>query len=226
MSRIATVVGQPRHAEPAEAAQAAEIVGIPISSIEDAAYRFHHSGSSAAGIAVIGAANGLDGGRTALRLARALAADGRVVLVGLDSKDDAIASASGDPFASGLSELAGGTASFRDIINKDRQSSLHLIACGRASNDQLAVLSAPAMATYFDALARSYDYVVVDAGAIGRAALDAIAVIAPHAVLFAGTLPNAVMASARERLLAAGFDDVMVLVGTWPSRVTETAAAA
>jgi hypothetical protein len=78
----------------------------------------------------------------------------------------------------------------------------------------------------FDALARSYDHVVVAAGAIVGPELDAIGAIAPHAVLVAGTLTNAGTASARERLLAAGFHDVTVVIGTSASDSGETAAAA
>jgi len=78
----------------------------------------------------------------------------------------------------------------------------------------------------FDALARSYDHLVVDGGPIRGAALEAVAEIAPHAVLLVGTLSNAATASARERLIAAGFADVTVLVGQRTRTTTETAAAA
>ena len=64
----------------------------------------------------------------------------------------------------------------------------------------------------FEALSRSYDFVVVAAGAIVGPDLEAIAAIAPHAVLVAGTLTSAGTAPARERLLDAGFEDVTVVV--------------
>ena len=58
-------------------------------------------------------------------------------------------------------------------------------------------LSAPGMATNFDALARSYDHVVVDAGEAAGPEIERIAEIAPHAVLVTDTLANAATASAR-----------------------------
>ena len=69
--------------------------------------------------------------QTAIKLARALADEFRVILVGLASGDTAIRAISNEPSADGLAELAHGPASFRDIITKDRLSPLHLIAAGR-----------------------------------------------------------------------------------------------
>jgi len=201
-------------------------LGFPISAIEDVARNLRRDGSAGRPIAVFGAAQGLDTSWTALKFARALAEDARVVLVGLGPADAAIGATSSDPSAGGLAELAGGTASFRDIITKDKQSSLHLIASGRASTDRSEILSSPRVAMSFDALARSYDHVVVAAGAIVGPELDAIGAIAPHAVLVAGTLTSAGTASARERLLAAGFHDVTIVIGTSASDSGETAAAA
>ena len=74
--------------------------------------------------------------------------------------------------------------------------------------DRGAILAAPGMATSFEALARSYDHVVIDAGAAGGPEIEAIAAIAPHAILVAETLTDAGTAAARERLIEAGFDDV------------------
>ncbi len=172
-------------------------------------------------IAVFGAAGGMDASWTALKFARALAAHCRVVLVGLGGTDAAIRAASNDPSASGLSGLADRTASFRDVITKDRQSSLHLIAAGQSPSDR--VLVAPGMATNFDALARGYDRVIVAAGATTGPALEAIAAVAPYAILAAGTLTDAGTAAARERLHNAGFAEVTVLGSEAPA---ETAAAA
>jgi polysaccharide biosynthesis transport protein len=220
MSRIAGVVGRRRHAA------AAQADSNPVSAIDDVGNALAHSGAAEARVAVLAVASALDTGSTALKLARSLAEDSRVVLVGLDPNNDAIKTASNDPSASGLSELAGRTASFAEIITKDKQSGLHLISSGRAPADQLAILSAPDMATSFDALARCYDHMVVDAGAIAGAALEDIGRIAPHAVLLVGTLGKSATASARERLLAAGFKEVTVLAGGRADFVAETAAAA
>jgi Mrp family chromosome partitioning ATPase len=181
------------------------------SEIEDAAKALRRAGKAASRIAVLGAASGVDTGRTALKLARALAKNARVVLVELENSS--AGAASSDPSANGLAELAAGAASFRDIITKDRSSTLHLISAGRQPSDRTKLLSSPNMEANFDALARSYNNVVVDAGVIAGPELQAVAELAPQAVLVATALSDADKASARERLIFAGFDDVTFLTG-------------
>jgi len=186
---------------------------IPVSTIADTAYSLRHAGAAGGRIAVIGVMPGVNTSQTAIRLARALAEDSRVVLVGLASGDTAIRAISTEPGASGLTDLARGTASFGDIITKDKVSPLHLISCGHNPTDRIGLLSSPGMATNFDALARSYDHVVIDAGPIGGPEIDRLAEIAPHAVLIADSLASAATAAARDVLTAAGFGDVTLLVG-------------
>jgi succinoglycan biosynthesis transport protein ExoP len=199
---------------------------VPVSSLDDVTDTLRHDGGADRCVAVFGAAQGMDTSWTALKIARALAGNARVVLVGLGSADGAIRATSNEPSASGLAELAAKTASFRDIITKDRQSSLHLISSGQLPTDRGEILVAPNMVTSFDALARGYDRVVIAAGAIIGPDLEAIAAIAPHAIVVAGTLTDAGTASARERLLNAGFADVTVLGGSFADGAGETAAAA
>lgn len=81
------------------------------------------------------------------------------------------------------------------------------------------------MMTSFDALARSYEYVVIDAGESTGPAIERISAIAPNAVLVVDPQASAATTSARERLAAAGFSDVMLLPGVRMAG-TETAAAA
>ena len=199
---------------------------VPLSSLDDVTDTLRHDGGADRCVAVFGAAQGMDTSWTALKIARALAANFRVVLVGLGSADSAIRATSNEPSASGLAELAAKTASFRDIITKDKQSSLHLISSGQLPADRGEILVAPNMVTSFDALARGYDRVVIAAGAIFGPDLDAIAAIAPHAIVVAGNLTDAGMVSARERLLDAGFADVTVLGGSFADGAAETAVAA
>jgi tyrosine-protein kinase Etk/Wzc len=213
-SRVDSILGS-RRSEPRSPAE------IPIGAVIDAAYDLHRMGVRR--IAVFGAAPGMNASQTAIKLARALAEQSRVILVGLASGETAIRAVSNEPSADGLAELAHGMASFRDIITKDRLSPLHLIAPGHASTDRLAILSARGIVTSFDALAQSYDHVVVDAGAVAGAGIDLVAEIAPHAVLVAETAASA--ASARERLLSGGIVDVTTLLGT-RGGLTETAVAA
>jgi succinoglycan biosynthesis transport protein ExoP len=199
---------------------------VPVSSLDDVTDTLRHDGGADRCVAVFGAAQGMDSSWTALKIARALAANARVVLVGLGSADSAIRATSNEPSASGLAELAAKTASFRDIITKDRQSSLHLISSGQLPTARGEILMAPHMAASFDALARGYDRVIVAAGAIFGPDLEAISAIAPHAIVVAGSLTDAGTASARQRLLDAGFADVTVLGGSFADNAAETAAAA
>jgi ABC-type Fe3+-hydroxamate transport system substrate-binding protein len=78
----------------------------------------------------------------------------------------------------------------------------------------------------FEALSRSYDFVIVAAGEIVGPDLEAIAAIAPQAVLVADTLTSAGIAQARERLLDAGFEDVTVVAEGKAAGFEPTAAAA
>ena len=210
-------------AAPALAPQAVA-AGLPVSAVEDVADCLRQAGGGNR-IAVLAASHGVDTGAIAIKLARSLAEDARVALVGLGAADAAIKRISTDPSAPGLDELAGGTASFGDIITKDKLSELHLIASGRAATDRIAILSAPGMATTFEALARSYDHVVISAGAAWGPEMEALSELAPQAILLAETV-NAVTESARERLLFAGFDDVVILVGARSAAAGARAAAA
>lgn len=212
-ARVNAIVGA-RRSEPQRST-----AEIPIGAVVDAAYDLHRLGVRR--IAVFGA--GMNASQTAIKLARALAEELRVVLVGVASGETAIRAISNEPSADGLAELAHGLASFRDIITKDRLSPLHLIAPGHASTDRLQIFSARGIVTGFDALAQSYDHLVVDAGAVTGAGIDRIAEIAPHAVLVADTAASA--AAARDRLSAGGIVDVTTLVGT-RGGLAETAEAA
>ena len=215
-SRVAAFVNEPRRRSEPPAASG--------SSLANVAYNLRRAGGAGDRLAVFGAVHGINTSQTAIKLARALAEDSRVVLIGLASGDTAIRGISSEPSANGLAELARGAATLGSIITKDRLSPLHLISAGRAPIGWVDMIAAPGMVTNFNALARSYDHVVVDAGeAAGE--IERIAEIAPHAVLVTDTLANAATAAARERLLASGFGDVRILVGGYGT-LEETAAAA
>jgi succinoglycan biosynthesis transport protein ExoP len=194
-------------------------------SIATIASNLRRAGAAAAQLAVFGAAPGLSTSQTAIRLARALAEDSRVVLVGLASGDTAIRGISNEPSAAGLAELARGTATFGAIITKDKLSPLHLISAGLSPLDRIEVLSAPGMVMNFNALVQSYDHVIVDAGPVAGPEIERIAEIAPHAVLVTDLIANSATATARERLLVSGFGDVRIVSGA-QSGAADTAAAA
>ncbi len=196
-------------------------VGVPVSAIEDFAHNLHRVGVAGSQIAFFAAAPDLDVDSIAIRFARALAQgsleglrqdareDARVVLVGLGAGDAAIEDISSDPSAPGLAELAAGEASFGDIITKDRASRLNLVASGGTRG---AVLSAPGMGKNFEALAHAYAHVVIDAGTLGAADMEALARIAPHAVLLVETVASFATTKGRDALMDAGFDNVTLLI--------------
>ncbi|HXX04946.1 MAG TPA: GumC family protein [Xanthobacteraceae bacterium] len=199
-SRIASVVkGRPP-------------VGVPVSAIEQFADNLRQVGFAGSQMAFFAAAPGLDVGRIAIKFARALSREARVVLVGLGPDDAAIKQISSDGNAAGLADLAAGTASFRDIITKDKESSLNLIFAGREVPARDALLAAPGMAKNFEALALTYAHVIINAGLLAGANTDLIARLAPHAVLLVDKLSDLATAKARDGLMDAGFEDVTILV--------------
>jgi polysaccharide biosynthesis transport protein len=215
--RLAVIANEPPRPPPA--------AGIPTGSIVSVADNLRRTGAAGERLALFGAVPGINTTQAAIKLARALADDSRVVLVGLASGNTALRGISNEPSAGGLAELARGTATFGNIITKDRLSPLHLISAGQAPAERVSLLASPGMVTNFNALARSYDHVVVDAGEAAGPEIDRISEIAPHAVLVTDTLSNPATTSARDRLLASGFGDVRILV-TGQGTSGETAAAA
>jgi tyrosine-protein kinase Etk/Wzc len=164
-------------------------------------------------ITVVGVARDVGASMAAIALARGLAQTSRVVLVDLALGAPALSIIAGDPATPGIAELVGGTASFGQIITRDRYSRVHLIMAGREPIDAAAVMSSQRLSITIEALARSYDHVVVDAGTAGEAALERLAKLAPRAVLVAAEVDDPAIAPARERLLQAGFADVSLLAG-------------
>jgi Mrp family chromosome partitioning ATPase len=198
----------------------------PVSDLDDFVEDLRRNGSDGRPVAIFGSAQGLDASWTALKFARSLETSGRAILVGIGSADAAIRAASLDAEAPGLADLVSGEASFGDVITKDRKTSVHLISSGMTPVSRGEILDDPVVAPSFEALSRSYDFVIVAAGATAGADLVDIAAIAPHAILVAGTQDDAGIASGRERLLDAGFDYVSVVAEGNAANFAPTAAAA
>jgi polysaccharide biosynthesis transport protein len=223
-SAAVAVAATPRAAEPAPmanalAARIASVVGrqpaavgVPVSALGEFANNLRAAGEAGSQIAIFGAAPHLGTSAIAIKFARSLAQDARVVLVGLGGGDAAIREISADPAAPGLRELADGKASFGDIITKDRVSGLNLIVSGRVPSAPIVLPDDPRMTKNFQALAYTYAHVVLDAGLLDGADLAGIAGLASHAILLVETLSNISTAKARDRLEEAGFADVTILV--------------
>jgi uncharacterized protein involved in exopolysaccharide biosynthesis/Mrp family chromosome partitioning ATPase len=174
-------------------------------------------------VALVGAARNVGTTLTTIALARALARNARVVIVDLAFASPNLDVISNDPAAPGIAELVRGAASFGDIITRDQSSRAHVVAAGRIEGDAQAVVSSHMFMAALDALAQSYEYLVVDAGAASEAAMASIARVVPRAILVAGDTAEAASAAVRDQLRTAGFHDIAVLTG--PPPAFEQAAA-
>jgi succinoglycan biosynthesis transport protein ExoP len=211
---------------PADASRAAELLtvaramGAPRGSAdtwtESLARLAHELGEAEQGgrrIALLGAVRNVGTTIAAIALARRLAAHSRVVLVELAVASPNLSVIAEDAGASGVCELVEGSASFGQIITRDRHSSAHVVLAGRARVDGAALMQSQRLAIAVEALARSYDHIVIDAGAMDDVPLDRLAGFAPHAVLVAKAVHDSPTTTlAREQLLKAGFTEVSVLV--------------
>lgn len=190
--------------------------GAAADAIEGLARDLGAAGEGARRITVVGAMRDVGATMTAIALARSLAQQSRVVLVDLTLGAPHLATIASDPAAPGLAELVAGSASFGQIITRDRYSRVHLVMAGRGRPEEPldagAIVGSQQLPIAIEALGRSYDHVVLDAGAATEASLDLLARLAPRAVLVAPELDNPETADAREQLLQAGFANVSVLV--------------
>ena len=199
--------------EPAVGAGSAKaVVSRPI---EDLAKAIAGRGEASRRVTVIGAGRNVGTTYTAISLARALAVEGeRVILVDLALHAPNLSILSTDPEAPGFAELVRGTASFGDIITRDKFSKVHLIAAGNVAGEAPTILTSPRLIVTLEALARNYDHVIVDGGALAEAVPEFFARMAPCAVLVATDVDNAATKDARNQLMAAGFSDVLLWLGT------------
>jgi Mrp family chromosome partitioning ATPase len=185
--------------------------GVPTEAVEGLARALGTAGDSGRRLAVVGARRNMGTTLAAISLARALGRQGRVVLVDLALESPNLSVIASDPNTPGIRELVEGTASFGQIITRDRYSRIHLITAGRAEANQAAIMASQRLSITLEALGRSYDYVVVDAGALPNIAPERFAQLAPRAVLVADDIDGPATETARERLFAAGFPNVSVL---------------
>ena len=186
---------------------------VPLSGIEDIARSLVQSGDSGRSVAVVGAEHNVGTTFAAITLARTLAESAKVVLVDLAFTAPNLSLISTDPNASGIAELIRGTTSFGDIITRDQYSRVHLVVTGKINNEAATLSGSPMLATVVEALARSYEHVVLDIGAASDIALTRFAPLATRAVLVTADPASPATRTARECLTTAGFSEVGVLVG-------------
>ena len=177
-------------------------------------------------VVVIGMHPGIDTSRIAVLLARELAGRGKAVLVDLAFAGAGLSALGADRSVPGISDLVLGAASFGEIIGRDRHSGTHFVTSGRVAVDAASLISSPRLAITLEALARSYDHVVINAGALPDGPAEAIAELAPQAVLVADALDDPSTAAAQARLVAAGCSAVSVLPSVPPAPDGTSARAA
>lgn len=214
---------RPAKAAPSQDVPVERAIVQPQAPLGDLARSLGALGDAARRITVIGTARNVGTTYTALGLARTLSPNARVVLVDLALNAPNIAVMSTNPGAPGVTELVSGSASFAQVITRDRFSRAHLVGTGKAGGDAAAILSSPRLAATLEALARSYDHVIIDAGEISDAAVKGFARLAPRAVLVATDPEHPDTLAARQRLIGAGFVDVTVYVSD-PGDQTPAAA--
>jgi succinoglycan biosynthesis transport protein ExoP len=187
-------------------------IGVSLSAVEEQARALREAGEGGRRVTVLGSKRNVGTTLAAITLARALVKDARVVLVDLAVGGPNLSAISTDPAAPGIADVVRGTASFGHIITRDKLSGVHLIAAGQAAQSA-AVLSSPRLVMTLDALATTYDHVVIDGGAVPDIAAEQHAQFAHRAILVTEDLNDESTRIARERLRLAGFADVTVLAG-------------
>jgi uncharacterized protein involved in exopolysaccharide biosynthesis/Mrp family chromosome partitioning ATPase len=198
-------------------------LGVAFSAIDEFARTLREAGAGGRRLAVFGASRNVGTTLIAVTLARALGRDARVVLIDLSAGAPDIAAISSDPQAPGIAEVVRGTASFGDVITRDNLSRIHLIAAGRTGADAAAVVNSPRLTMMVEALARTYDHVIIDAGTTFEAAVERLHRLAPRAALVATEQMARATEAARDRLIAAGYGEIAVLDGA-ATAATEAAA--
>ena len=166
-------------------------------------------------VVVVGAQRHIGTTVTALALARELSHHARVVLVDLAFAHPNLSTVAIDPDAPGIADLVRGGASFGAIITRDRDSRAHIVAAGRGGPDNAAILASERIGVALDALSRTYDHLVVDAGTASDPLPEPLLRGAPRAVLVAAGVPHEAALAARDRLHVAGFGEV-AMVGVAP----------
>jgi exopolysaccharide transport family protein len=207
---------KPAPVEPVAPAAAAEAPAGG-ATVAELAQAVREAGDVGKRIAVVGATSEVDTTATAVALARNLATSARVILVDLDLEHPGLAAMTTDPRAPGIADLARGSATFGQIITRDRYSRLQVIGAGRVGTEVVPVYKSERIAIGLDALAQTYDHVIIDAGAVQSILSERIARLAPCAVLVAAGVAAPKTEAVRAHLAQAGFTDIAVFTGQAPA---------
>ena len=116
-----------------------------------------------------------------------------------------------------------GTASFGQIITRDRFSRVQVIAAGRVGADAAAVVLSERLRIGIEALSRAYDHVIIDAGARRMSRPIASRALRPAACWSRAAARPRKADAVRDLLGNAGFSDIAVFAGTPPALDAEAA---
>jgi len=188
-------------------------LGVPFSAIDELARTLRSAGEGGKRLAVFGVSRNVGTTLGAATLARALGREARVVLIDLAVGSPSIAAISTDPQAPGVADVMRGEASFGDVITRDKLSRVHLVAAGQVGADGAAIVASPRLTMMVEALARTYDHVIIDAGTTFEAPVERLHRLAPRAVLVATEQTSRATTAALERLALAGYGEIAVLDG-------------
>jgi MinD-like ATPase involved in chromosome partitioning or flagellar assembly len=162
---------------------------------------------------VIGADRDIGTTYAAITLARALAENAAVVLVDLAFGAPNLSVISTDPQAPGLVELLNGQVSFGDVITTDQYSTVHVVATGHAGPDSINLLASSELVSVIEALARSYDHVVIDAGSATETPLEYLLPLSTQVVVVTADAMSPATRALQERAASAGFANVSMMLG-------------
>ena len=195
------------------APQPAAVPPLPVSTTDQIAQTLRAAGEAGRRVTVAGAARNAGTTYAAITLARALAEGANVVLVDFAFGAPNLSVISTDPEAPGVAELVRGQAGFGDVITRDQYSPVHIVATGNVGNDAAALWASPYLSTIVEALAQSYNFVVLDIGSVADVPVEYFARLAQRSVLVTADPAAAQTRAARERMAMTGYGDVMLLAG-------------
>jgi polysaccharide biosynthesis transport protein len=196
-----------------QATGSAQVLGVPLNAIKDVAIWLGQPGGASQRVAFMSATTDLPTSLPAVRLARTLAANSRVVVVGLIRRAPVLEAISTWPDMPGLSDVISGVASFGQIISKDKLSRVHVVHYGRSELPIEALLNARQFAVMMEALRRAYDHVIIDAGTISGDCFR-LAAVASRCVLIARDRTEPATTAAFQMLSGAGFTEIAIMTGS------------
>jgi exopolysaccharide transport family protein len=208
---------------PNEAPEAPKAAAAGSESFQNLIAELEESGEAARRVTVVGLADMPSSAKAAIALARNFAIRHRVALVDVAVNSPSVAAISNDHDAPGLAELLRGNVSFSQIITRDHQSRVHVISAGEAGTDSEALIASERLSIAMDALARTYDHVVIDAGSISGVPLRALSRLGTYALLVAADPASEAIQTTKEALFAAGFKHIVVFDGVVPDQTNPPA---